>query len=347
METNAVAAAFDRVVELIGNTPMHRLRMSICGRNPTVCLKLEGYNPVGSSKDRTAAALIGDLEQRGRLNRSSVIVESTSGNLGVALAYLCHELGHTFVAVIDPKTTAENRSRMLAYGAQLEIVETQDANGGYLMSRLNKVRELCALSTRYVWTNQYSNYANPKAHYESTAPEIYRQMGGRVDAIFIPVSTGGTLVGIARYLREMSPSTKIIAVDAAGSVVFGGPSRPRKLTGIGSSRRSDFIQPHHYDEHILVSDLNAFAMCRRIAELPGISVGGSSGAVVYACSQYLAQHPEVEIAACLCADRGENYASSIFDDEWLCRNGFDCSRAASNVDMITIADAASGAVEET
>jgi N-(2-amino-2-carboxyethyl)-L-glutamate synthase len=347
METNSGVMVFDRAVERIGNTPMRRLRMSIGGRNVTVCLKLEGYNPAGSSKDRTAAALIGDLEQHGRLNSSSVIVESTSGNLGVALAYLCHKLGYAFVAVIDPKTTAENRARMLAHGARLELVETQDANGGYLMSRLNKVRELCALSTRYVWTNQYSNHANPRAHYESTAPEIYRQMGGRVDAIFVPVSTGGTLVGIARYLREVSPSTRIIAVDAVGSVVFGGPSEPRKLTGIGSSRRSDFIQPDHYDEHILVSDLNAFAMCRRIAELSDISVGGSSGAVVYACSQYLAQHSEVEIAACLCADRGENYASSIFDDEWLCQNGFDCSQAASSLDMITIAGEAGGAVEET
>jgi N-(2-amino-2-carboxyethyl)-L-glutamate synthase len=339
METNAVAAAaFDRVVERIGNTPMRKLQMSVCGRNATVCLKLEGYNPAGSSKDRTAAALIGDLERRGRLNRSSVIVESTSGNLGVALAYLCHELRHTFVAVIDPNTTAENRARMLAYGAQLEIVEKQDENGGYLMSRLERVRELCARSTRYVWTNQYSNYANPQAHYQSTAPEIYRQMDGRMDAVFVPVSTGGTLAGISCYLRKVSPSTKIIAVDAAGSVVFGSPSWPRKLTGIGSSRRSDFIQPHHYDEHILVSDLNAFAMCRQIADLTGISVGGSSGAVLYACSQYLSLHPEVEISACLCADRGENYASSIFDDQWLGQNGFDCGRAASNVDMITIAD---------
>jgi len=347
METNVTTAAFSRAVERIGNTPMCRLRMSIGCRRATIYLKLEGYNPAGSSKDRTAAALIHDLEQRGQLNRSSVIVESTSGNLGVALAYLCRELGQAFVAVIDPNITAENRARMLAYGAQLEMVETQDANGGYLMSRLNRVRELCALSASYVWTNQYSNHANPKAHYESTAPEIYRQMGGRVDVIFVPVSTGGTLAGIARYLREVSPPTKIIAVDAVGSVVFGGPPRSRKLTGIGSSRRSDFIQPHHCDEHILVSDLNAFAMCRRVAESSGISIGGSSGAIVYACSQYLAQHPEVEGAVCLCADRGENYASSIFDDDWLCRNGFDCGHAASNVDLITIAEVASGAVWET
>jgi len=331
------------ILESIGRTPVSRLRVSVAGRSVTIGLKLESYNPAGSSKDRTAAALLDDLASQGRLQPSSVIVESTSGNLGAALALLSRELGYSFVAVIDPKTTAENRARILSYGAELDMVEAQDMQGGYLLSRLRRVRELCARSPRYVWTNQYSNVANPNAHYRSTAPELRAQMGAHLDAVFVPVSTGGTLVGIARHFREVSPSTRIIAVDAVGSVIFGGSSCPRKLTGIGSSRQSDFIRQEHYDEHIEVCDADAFAMCRHIAQRTGILIGGSSGATVFACTRYIARHREVAVAACICPDGGANYASSIYDDEWLRSNGFDPTRTVPGIDAITIAEGAGGA----
>jgi N-(2-amino-2-carboxyethyl)-L-glutamate synthase len=284
-------------------------------------LKLESSNPAGSLKDRTAAYLIADLEARCALMRSSVIIESTSGNLGVALALRCQKKGHRFLAVVDPKSTPEICSRMRQLGAELEIVTEMDEAGGYLLSRLHRVKELLRSSPNYVWTDQYNNPANPEAHYLSTAPEIYRQMGGKVDAVFVAVSTGGTLAGIGRYFRQVSPRTKVIAVDAVGSVIFGGLPGRRKLTGIGSSRKSGFITPDLYDCHIAVTDQQAFSICRKLS-VSGIRVGGSSGAVFYACTQYLVSHPEIKTAVCLCADGGENYESTIFNDEWMQQNGF-------------------------
>src|SRR5262249_32244417 len=148
---------------------------------------------------------------------------------------------------------------------------------GYLQSRLKRVQELCHFSKKYIWTNQYTNTANPGIHYTATGPEIYHQMNGQVDTIFVPVSTGGTLAGIGRFFREVSPSTHIVGVDAYGSIVFGSPPAPRKLTGIGSSRPSSFIHPDLYDAHMLVRDEEAFAFCRALSFTTGIKVGGSSG----------------------------------------------------------------------
>src|SRR5207302_1979767 len=153
-----------------------------------------------------------------------------------------------------PRTQPRHLEWMRELGAEVDMVSSPDATGGYLLSRLARVRELCASSSRFAWTNQYENPANPRAHYQETGPEILRQLGGRVDAIFVAVSTGGTLAGIGRYFRESSPSTRLIGVDARGSVVFGGPPGPRRLTGIGASRRSAFLVPGLYDGHLLVGD---------------------------------------------------------------------------------------------
>ena len=174
-----------------------------------------------------------------------------------------------------------------------------------------------------LWTNQYSNAANPEAHYSGTAPEIFRQMEYRVDAVFVAVSTGGTLAGIGQYFREASPDTRIIAVDAIGSVALGGLTRVRKLTGMGSSRRSEFVTAGLYDELIYVGDSEAFAFCRAVDASTGIKVGGSSGACLAACARYLQSHRKTERAVCICADRGENYASSIFSNSWLAQNGLE------------------------
>jgi len=309
------------LVQQIGNTPLQPIYLGIKGTARKVYLKLEGANPTGSVKDRTGYALVQDLEERGILSKGSIIIESTSGNLGVALTLICKAKGYRFIAVIDPKTTQENIAKMQALGAEVDLVRQPDANGGYLLSRLERVRELCHLSSDYVWTDQYSNTANPRAHYTGTGPEIYRQMSGKVGTVFVPVSTGGTLAGIGRFFREVSPSTRIIGIDAVGSVVFGTPPAPRKLTGIGSSRRSSFISTRLYDMHMLVGDEEAFAFCRALLSSTGIRVGGSSGAVLAGCSRYLQAHPEAIDVVCVCADSGENYASSIFNDKWLQQQG--------------------------
>lgn len=316
-----------RLVDHIGNTPIELVYLVIDGRVRKVHLKLEGANPAGSVKDRTGFALVQDLQTRGLLREGSVVIESTSGNLGVALALNCQARGYPFLAIIDPKTTHENLAKMQALGAMIELVDQPDANGGYLLSRLARVQQLCQSSDKYVWTDQYSNPANPSIHYSTTGPEIYQQLDGKVEAVFAAVSTGGTLAGIGRYFREVSPATQIVGVDARGSVVFGTPAGSRKLTGIGSSRRSSFISPALYDTHMLVGDEEAFAFCLALYAITGLKVGGSSGAILAACARYLQTHPELENVVCICADSGENYTSSIFNSRWLQRHNVCLSRA--------------------
>jgi cysteine synthase A len=311
-----------------GPTPLVALRFAIAGIPRRVRLKLEGKNPTGSSKFRTAKALMTDLEARRLLRQDSIVIESTSGNLGVALACICQSMGLRFVAIVDPKTTSENISKMRAFGAEIDVVTEADGSGGFLPARLKRLNDLRNISNRYVWTDQYSNWANPLAHYMQTGPEILRQSGGSLQAVYIPVSTGGTLAGTARYLRETSPATLIVGVDAAGSVVFGGKPGVRKLTGIGSSRRSDFLTSSHYDEFYIVSDREAFPFCRALLTQTGVELGGSGGAALAACVRHLEAHPELRDVTCICPDGGENYRSTIYSDEWLTANGFALDYAA-------------------
>jgi cysteine synthase len=250
-----------------------------------------------------------------------VIVESTSGNLGVALAFISRAKGYRFLAVVDPKAPRETLERMRCLGAEIEMVSTPDTSGGYLLTRLGRVGELCASAPSYLWPDQYSNAANPSIHFRTTGPEILSQMNGVVDAVFVAVSTGGTLAGIGSYFKQASPKTRVIGVDAVGSVAFAGSPAPRKLNGIGSSRRSQFLTPDLYDMYLMVHDLEAFCFCRYLREKTHLLLGGSSGAVMAACARYLAAHSEIKRSVCLCADAGTNYISSIFDDDWMIQNG--------------------------
>ena len=307
----------------IGDTPICCVRLRIGGDTRNVYLKLEGHNPGGSIKDRTAMGLLSSLEVTGRLRSGGRLVESSSGNLAISLAMLARDRGYGFTAVVDPNVTAEKMRQLHALGAESKPVESPDETGGYLLSRLARVRKMLAEDPGLVWTDQYSNAANPEAHYLGTAPEIYRQMEHRVDAVFVAVSTGGTLAGIGRFFREVSPDTRIIAVDARGSVALGGSPGVRKLTGIGSGRRSTLAVPGLYDEVIYVRDSEAFACCRDVDSATGMKIGGSSGAGLAACARYLQTHEEVERPVCICADRGEHYASTIFSDSWLAQNGIE------------------------
>ncbi|HEV7800555.1 MAG TPA: pyridoxal-phosphate dependent enzyme [Burkholderiales bacterium] len=319
----------------IGKTPVSGIQLHIASRAIDVWLKLEGSNPAGSSKDRTALSLINDLERRGVLDEQSIVVESTSGNLGVALAFITRAKGYRFTAVVDPKAPAEVVARMVRLGAEIELVDTPDITGGFLLTRLARVRQLCESSKRYVWPDQYSNIENPEIHYRTTAPEIWQQMGEDVDAVFVAVSTGGTLAGVSRFFRHVAPSTRIIGVDAVGSVVFGGAPGPRKLNGIGSSRVSAFLAPTDYDAHLMVSDEDAFAMCRLLRDRCGLSVGGSSGAVIAACARYVSRNPGIRRPLCICADGGANYLSSIFSDAWIEAHGIALPKSPAGVEDVT------------
>jgi N-(2-amino-2-carboxyethyl)-L-glutamate synthase len=297
---------------------MVTLHVSHGRRRAAVLLKLESSNPTGSSKDRTAVGLVRQMHRESPLHPGSVVVESTSGNLGIAMARLLDEIGGRFVAVVDLNTPAESRAAMMRFGAEVVVVGDVDDSGGYLHNRLRLVRQLCADNPEYRWSNQYGNPANPLAHELGTGPELVEQAGRDLDAVYVAVSTGGTLAGISRYLRATRPQVRIVAVDAHGSVAVGGCAGRRLLSGIGASRRSSFLTPSAYDAVVRVTDVRSFAMCRVLAAETGLSVGGSSGSVLSACvSEVFGRPPVRRSPVCLMPDGGDNYLTSFYDDSWL------------------------------
>jgi len=311
-------------------TPIVDIALKIGSRWRRVALKLESHNPSGSIKYRTARGLIKALEVSGRLAPCTHIVESTSGNLGVALAFLSQERNYRFTAVTDPKADPVMLEHIQSMGAVVICVQEPDEAGGYLLSRLAMIRRLLAEDRALVWPNQYENPANPLIHYHETAPEICQQRPG-MDAVFIAASTGGTLAGIGRYLRSVSSPARVVGVDIRGSRVFGQPSGNRLITGIGSSRASLFLRPGDYDDVVIVDDREAVIACHYLQDNLGIGLGGSAGAVVAACARYLSAHPEVTQPVCICPDGRANYLNTLYNHAWLAGNGLDSSLTLESV----------------
>ncbi len=305
----------------VGNTPMQSLMVSCGTKIGTVRLKLESLNPTGSAKDRTAAGMLQAMERSAPLLPGDVVVESTSGNLGLAMIRLLSMKDCHFIAVVDLNTPARARHDLVAAGAELVVVDEPDRQGGYLLNRLRTVRDMCARHPEYRWSNQYGNPANPAIHYQTTAPELLRQTAGEMDAVYIAVSTGGTLAGISWYLRAQAPGTRVVAVDAEGSLVTGERAGRRLLSGIGASRKSTFLASEAYDAAIQVGDVDSFAMCRLLLADAGLLLGGSSGSVLAACLREL-RGPRPPLApVCLCPDDGRKYLDTFYDDAWLRRRG--------------------------
>lgn len=303
----------------IGGTPVARVHAAAAGRQASVLLKLEEANPTGSVKDRTAAGLVADLARTAPLGPGTTVVESTSGNLGLAMADVLGRLGCRFIAVIDPKTPHLTREALRRAGAEVVLVDEPDSTGGYLLSRLRRVRELLAANPDYRWPDQYANPANPKIHEETTGPEILAAAGADLSAVYAPVSTGGTLAGVATYLRRRA-EVRIVAIDAQASLVTGERAGPRLITGIGASRRSSFLRPELYDRSIAVPDAEAFAMCRLLRADTGLLVGGSSGCALAGWWRDFVDHRPAGLSVCLCPDGGQAYLDTIYADEWLADN---------------------------
>ncbi len=287
----------------------------------SVLLKLEAYNPAGSIKYRTAVGLVDELARSGPLGPGTTVVESTSGNLGVALAELLARIDCHFIAVIDPRTPRPARTAINKTGADVLVVDELDESGGYLLTRLRMVHELLAANPDYRWTDQYGSAANPRIHEQTTGPEISRQGGDRLSAVYAPVSTGGTLAGVANFLRTNRPAVRITAVDAQNSLVTGTRAGPRLITGIGANRTSSFLERHHYDNSVAISDAEAFAVCRLLLADTGLCVGGSSGSSLAAWVRtLLSAGGPPELALCVCPDGGDRYLHTFYDDGWLTRN---------------------------
>lgn len=312
----------DGILAVIGRTPLVALRRVVQGARFRLFAKLEATNPGGSIKDRAALNLLREAWRRGLVDGDTVVVESSSGNMGIGLAQACAYLGLRFVCVVDARTTVQNLAIMRAYGAEIEVVERPDPIGGFLRSRIERVRAIVATLPRTFWPDQYRNMDNARAHRE-TMREIVTALDGAVDYVFCPTSTCGTIRGCADYVRELGLATRIVAVDALGSVIFdeqagGAPSPVRRLIpGHGAALRPGLYREGIADACVHVSDLECIVGCRRLVAREGILAGGSSGAAVMAVERLRDRIAEGMTCVAVFPDRGERYLDTIYSDAWV------------------------------
>ncbi|HEX4249491.1 MAG TPA: 2,3-diaminopropionate biosynthesis protein SbnA [Pseudonocardia sp.] len=287
---------------------------SVVGR--ALFLKCEGFNFAGSIKLKAAAAMVAAAEREGRLRPGSILIESSSGNLGVALSVIAASRGYRFLCVTDSRCNLSSRQLMEALGSSVHVIAEPDATGGYLAARIEYVRELCAEDERYVWLNQYENAANWEAHYLTTAPAIARQFP-MLDVLFVGAGTTGTLMGCARYFRAHHPSVRIVAVDSVGSVTFGGRPGPRMIPGLGTSVRPPLLDEAYVDDVVCVEETDTVRACHDLARR-GFLFGGSTGTAVSGAASWLAEHDAGGLTAVVIApDLGERYLDTVYQRNWL------------------------------
>ncbi|WP_122430114.1 2,3-diaminopropionate biosynthesis protein SbnA, partial [Pseudomonas viridiflava] len=268
---------YDTICDIIHD----RTFLKVSGLGHDFFLKMESLNPAGSIKLKTAVGLVDDLQSRGLIGPDTILIESSSGNLGVALAMLCAERGIRFTCVVDPNSSNHNIRMMRTYGAEVIRVETPDENGGFLGTRIALIREKIGSDSRYVWLNQYENAANPRAHARTTARSISQHFG-HVDYLFVGAGTTGTLMGCLQHFRRHHPTTKIIAVDSVGSVTFNTPASRRYIPGLGTSQRPPIFNAAGVHALEMVPESRTVAMCRILARTKGLLVGGSTATVAAA-----------------------------------------------------------------
>ncbi|GAA3739522.1 cystathionine beta-synthase [Micromonospora maritima] len=313
---------YDNVVELIGNTPLVRLRNVTEGIQATVLAKVEYVNPGGSVKDRIALRMVEDAEKAGILGPGGTIVEPTSGNTGVGLALVAQLRGYRCVFVCPDKVSQDKQDVLRAYGAEVVVCPTavapEDPRSYY------NVSDRLAREIPGAWKpNQYSNPANPRSHYETTGPELWRQTEGKITHFVAGVGTGGTISGIGRYLKEASEGrVKVIGADPEGSVYSGGTGRPYLVEGVGEDFWPETYDRSIADEIVEVSDKESFEMTRRLAREEGLLVGGSCGMAVVGALEVARKAGPDDVVVVLLPDGGRGYLSKIFNDGWMARYGF-------------------------
>ena len=279
-------------------------------------LKCEGFNFAGSIKLKAATEMVEGAARDGVLTPGSILVESSSGNLGVALSVIAASQGYQFLCVTDSRCNLSTRLLMEALGTQVHVITEPDATGGFLAARIAFVRALCASDDRYVWLNQYTNPGNWKAHYRTTAPAIARQFP-ELDVLFVGAGTTGTLMGCARYFREWHRPVRVVAIDTVGSVVFGGPPGRRMIPGLGASIRPPLLDESYVDEVIHVEEADSIRACHRLARR-GFLFGGSTGTVVSGAMRWLDRHDTDGVTAVAIApDLGERYLDTVYQTNWL------------------------------
>ncbi len=294
--------------ELVGNTPMVRLNRVTAGAKADVVAKLESFNPVGSVKDRIGVAMIVDAEAKGLIKKDTVIVEPTSGNTGIALAFVCAARGYRLILTMPDTMSMERRQLLSVFGA--ELVLTPGAEG--MTGAVKKAEQLVKENANYFMPQQFKNPVNPEIHRLTTAEEIWRDTEGKVDILVAGVGTGGTITGVAEVIKPRKPSFKAIAVEPANSpVLSGGKPGPHKIQGIGAGFVPDVLRLNLVDEIVKVTNEDAGTMARRMAKEEGILCGISSGAATWAAVQ-VASRPENrgKLIVVVIPDTGERYLST-------------------------------------
>lgn len=307
---------YESVLDAVGSTPLVRLRRCFPRPDVEVLAKLEMLNPCGSMKDRPARYIVEQGVREGALRPGMRLVESTSGNLGVALAVAARMHGLSFTAVVDPNTSSTNLRLLELFGADVDMVNEPDEAGGYLHTRVRRAQSYAEADPDVVWINQYANQRNWQAYYDTIGAEILQQEPGPIDYLVGTVSTTGSLQGTARRLRESHPDLRVVAVDAVGSVIFGTPPQKRRIPGFGASRVPEIFDPAEIDEVVHVPDPGSTAGCRRLVDTEGILAGGSSGAVISALDGLVDRLPDPARVVTLLPDRGERYLDTVYDDAW-------------------------------
>ncbi|HEX4496855.1 MAG TPA: 2,3-diaminopropionate biosynthesis protein SbnA [Thermoanaerobaculia bacterium] len=317
-QDRSVGRPRESILDAIGNTPLVSLERYFPAGGPRLYAKLENLNPGGSIKDRPAVEIVRQALESGAIDAGTVVIESSSGNMGIGLAQVCLLHGLRFICVVDPRTSPQNVQLLKVYGAEIDHVSEPDpASGEFLQARINRVRELLRRYRNAFWPNQYENLANPGTHYRTTMHEIAQALDGRLDYLFVATSTCGTIRGCAEYVRDHGMRTRVMAVDALGSLIFSDVKAKRMIPGLGAGMRPPLCDLSLVDECLHVSDLDCVAGCRKLVMREAILAGGSSGGVLSAVEKVRHRLPAGAICAAILPDRGERYLDTIYSDTWV------------------------------
>lgn len=306
------------ILDTVGNTPIIELRKVFADDRFKLFGKIEAMNPGGSIKDRSGLHMLREAMCSGKISRDTTIIESSSGNMAIGLAQACAYWGLKLICVVDVRTATQNIKILQAYGAQISLIsEPLPGSDSLLEARKLRVQELLASVPDAYCPNQYANPNNFAAHYLGTMPEIAEALGPHIDYLFTATSTSGTLRGCAEYIHDNELPTKIIAVDAIGSVIFGDKPRSRLLPGHGAAEVSGIHHEGLADDVVLISDYDCVTGCRNLVRHEAVLAGASSGGVIAAINKYRDRIEPDAVCVAILADRGERYMDTVYCDDWV------------------------------
>ena len=306
------------ILDTVGNTPIVEFHRLFAGGQFSLFGKIEAMNPAGSIKDRSGLQMLREAMIGGQISADTTIIESSSGNMAIGMAQACAYWDLKLICVVDVRTTQQNIKILRAYGAEISLIsEPLSGSDSLLEARKQRVQALLASIPDSYSPDQYANPNNSAAHYLGTMPEIVAALGPDIDYLFLATSTSGTLRGCADYIHDHGLTTKVIAVDAIGSVIFGDQPKPRLLPGHGASERSKLHQDGLADEVVLISDYDCVSGCRKLVRQEAVLAGASSGGVIAAINQYRNRIESQAVCVAILADRGERYMDTVYSDEWV------------------------------